>query len=296
VSEADNINEIYVVGSLIPTQPDYKRLLGLITLRQLVLARPDQTAAEIMVADYVVVDVETDQERAAEMMQHYDFLSMPVLDHKGQLAGVLTIDDVLDVIRDEQTEDVLRMGAVVTTDKPYLAIGVWNSVRRRIGWLLLLFVAESFTGSVLRHFEEALEAMVMLAFFIPLIIDSAGNAGSQTSATIIRSLALGEVRLRDWLRVFWRETRVGILLGTALGLIGFLRAILWNTGPGLALVVGITLVVVVVMANAIGSTLPLLAKRMGTDPAVVSGPLITTLADAAGLFFYFSIARLILGI
>jgi magnesium transporter len=240
--------------------------------------------------------VDTDQEEVAQIISKYDFLAIPVLDREGRLAGIVTVDDIVDVLVEEQTEDVLKMGAVGTTDKPYMAIGVLNTVRRRFGWLLLLFVAETFTGTVLRHFQDEIGRLVALSFFVPLLIGTGGNAGSQTVTTITRAIALGEIRFRDWLRVFWRETRAGILLGLALGAIGFARALLWHTSPGLATVVGISMIAIVVWANMVGSLLPIIAKRLGIDPAVMCAPLITTLVDATGLFLYFTIAHFMLRI
>lgn len=294
--DVETLSDLYVVSSLDKTSSEYERLIGVLSLRDLLRSKLKQNISEIMTTELITVTVDTDQEEVARMIQKYDFLAIPVLDRNDRLAGIVTVDDVVDVLIEEQTEDIYKLGAVGTPDKPYMAVGVLNTVKRRLGWLMLLFVAETFTGSVLRHFEQELGSMVALSFFIPLLIGTGGNAGSQTVMTITRALALGEIRFREWLRVCWRETRAGLLLGLALGAIGFFRALMWKTGWQLALVVGLAMVAVVVWANMVGSLLPIGAKRLGLDPAVMSAPFITTLVDATGLFLYFSIAHVLLKI
>jgi magnesium transporter len=293
----ETLTDLYVVEPFQPGRNDSRlRLVGVLSLRALVRARPDRRIADIMETDVISVQVDTDQEEVARIISKYDFLAVPVLDRDGALVGIVTVDDVVDVLMAEQTEDVLALGAVAASEVPYLATGVISTVRQRFGWLLLLFVAETATGTVLRHFERAIAVLPALAFFVPLLIGSGGNAGAQTVTTITRALALGEVRFNDWLRVFWRESRVGLMIGTFLAVISYFRALLWNTTPNVAQVVALSLILIVIWANMVGSLLPIAAKRLGFDPAVMSAPFITTLVDATGLFIYFSLARLLLNL
>jgi magnesium transporter len=218
-----------------------------------------------------------------------------VVGDDGRLVGVITIDDVVDVLVDEATEDIQRFGASEPLDKPYLETTALTVFRKRIGWLLLLFLTETLTGTVLRVFETELAAVVSLAFFIPLLIGTGGNAGSQTTSTIIRALAVDELDKKSWLKPLWHELRVGLLLGIAVGVVAYGRALLWDTGEKVALTVAIALFAIVVWANILGSVLPLAARKLKIDPAVVSGPAMSTLVDATGLFIYFSIAGILLG-
>lgn len=295
--EVETLTDLYVVEPLRPGVANNRyRLAGVLSLRELVRARPDRRIADIMTPEVVTVGVEMDQEEVARIISKYDFFAVPVIDREGALVGIVTVDDVVDVLVEEQTEDVLALGAVKAAETTYLATGVMTTVKQRFSWLLLLFVAETATGSVLRHFEDELSKAVALSFFVPLLIGSGGNAGAQTVTTITRALALGEVRFTDWKRVFWRETRVGLMVGTSLAIIGYFRALLWGTSPQIAQVVACALIVIVIWANMVGSLLPIAAKRLGFDPAVMSAPFITTLVDATGLYIYFSIARVILGL
>jgi magnesium transporter len=222
-----------------------------------------------------------------------------VVDGSRRLLGIVTVDDLVDVLIQEGTEDVLHLGAVAGGDDAeehtsYWAGKITSTVRKRVGWLLLLFVAETFTGSVLRMFQGELQRMTALMFFVPLLIGTGGNAGSQTVTTIVRGLAVGEIRLRDTLRVWWRETSTGVLLGLLLGVFGFLRAILWGQDWKLCATVAVSMATVCIWANTVGSLIPLLARRLKIDPTVVSAPLITTVVDATGLIIYFSIAKVLL--
>jgi Mg/Co/Ni transporter MgtE len=219
-----------------------------------------------------------------------------VLETDGRVVGFVTVEDVIDVLIEEQTEDILRMGAVEpgALDRPYFENPIGHMVRKRIGWLLLLFVAETLTGTVLRYFESELAAVVALSFFIPLLIGTGGNAGSQTVTTIIRSLALHEIKLRDAWRVLSRELGTGLVVGVLIGAVAFGRALLWGTSMPLAATVSITVLVICTWSTTIGSLIPLAAQRVGVDPAVLSAPLITTLVDATGLVIYFTIAKAIL--
>ncbi len=269
---------------------------GVVSLRQLVVAEPDQLLEEIMDREVISVRAGADQEECARLMSRYDLLALPVVDAANKLLGVVTVDDVVDVLVDEATEDIQRLGGAEPLDRPYLDTPILSVFRKRAGWLLLLFVTESLTGSVLRHFEEELSAVVALAFFVPLLIGTGGNAGTQTTSTLIRALAVGEIELRDALSALWHELRVGLLLGLAMAVIAYVRALTWGSSQELALTVSVAIFAIVVWANGLGSLLPLLATRLKIDPAVVSGPVMSTLVDATGLFIYFSIAGLILGL
>lgn len=294
-SLVETLTDIYVVDD--PGRPaKAQTLLGVISLRGLIIAAGERTLGELMTTDLVTVNVDTDQEEVARLISKYDFLAMPVLDRQGKFAGIVTIDDVVDVIVEEGTEDQLRFSGVEpgVINQPYFTTPLWQVARSRAGWLILLFVAETATGSVLRHFEEDLAKVVALSFFVPLLIGTGGNTGAQTVSTIIRGLALGEIQLRDSRRVILREILGGLILGGTLGLIAYLRALLWGSGPQLSLVVGLTILSIVTWANTIGSAIPLVAQRLKIDPALVSAPLITTLVDATGLVIYFSIAKLLL--
>lgn len=275
---------------------DEDRLVGVVPLRALITAPANTLVRDIMEPDVISVTVDTDQEEVARLVAKYDFFAIPVVDREGRLAGIITHDDVLDILEEEFTEDVQRLGGSEPLDRPYFALSIPQMARKRVGWLLLLFVAETFTGSVLRLFKGELEAVVALSFFIPLLIGTGGNAGSQTVTTVIRALALGEVRLSDALRVLGRELSTGLVVGTLLGIVGFGRALLWGTGIPLALVIALTLPAICIWANTVGSLVPLAAEKAGIDPTVVSAPFISTVVDATGLFIYFSIARVILGL
>jgi magnesium transporter len=270
------------------------KLSGEITFRQLVMANPNALLQEVMNPEIISVPVGVDQEEVARLFSRYDLLALPVVDDGGLLVGVITVDDVIDVLVDEAMEDIQRLGASEPLDKPYLETPALSVFRKRIGWLLLLFVTETLTGTVLRHFEEELAAVVSLAFFIPLLIGTGGNAGSQTTSTIIRALALGEMDKKNLLKPLWHELRVGLLLGLGMGIVAFGRALLWQTGSGVALTVAVAIFVIVVWANVLGAVLPLLAHKLKIDPTVVSGPAMTTLVDATGLFIYFTVAGIVL--
>jgi magnesium transporter len=280
------------------------RLQGVVSLRRLLPANPDMRVENLMTREVITARPDTSQEEAARIVSKYSFNALPILDDAHHILGIVTVDDVVDVLVAGETETLLRMGGVsaaAAEDEPwnrgfmnYFGTSIARVVRMRLGWLLLLFVAETLTGSVLRYFEAELAKVVALAFFIPLIIGTGGNAGSQTVSTIIRALALGQIRLRDAWRVLLRETASGFLLGALLCVFAVLRTLLWKSGPQLALVVGLTILSVCAWANIIGSIVPLLAQRFHIDPTVVSAPLITTLVDATGLAIYLLIAKVIL--
>jgi magnesium transporter len=289
--EVDTLSNLYVTDDA-----DATRLVGVVSLRELVRAQPLQRLDEIMTREPITVSVDTDQEEVARLIAKYSFQAMPVLDRSGALAGIVTVDDVLDVLVEESTEDQLRFSGVESEagSRPYFSTSIWRVVRSRVGWLVLLFVAETSTGTVLRHFEDDLAKVVALSFFIPLLIGTGGNTGAQTVSTIIRGLALGEIKTQDTGRVVLRELLSGLLLGALLGMIGFARAMLWHSGVELSAVVGLTILVIVTWANSVGAIIPLVAQRFKIDPALVSAPLITTLVDATGLAIYLMIAKVLL--
>jgi magnesium transporter len=278
------------------TEPESGRLLGAVSLRDLVMAEPERRVAEVMRRKPITVTVNEDQESLAHKIAKYNLLAVPVLEQDGRVVGFVTVDDVIDVLVEEQTEDILRMAAVEpgALDKPYFENPLLRVVRKRIGWLVLLFVAETFTGTVLRYFESELAQVIALSFFIPLLIGTGGNAGAQTVTTIIRSIALGEIRLRDTWRVFTREVSTGVMVGVLIGAIAFGRALLWGAALPLAVTVSITVLAVCAWSTTIGSLIPMAAHRFRIDPTVLSAPLIATLVDATGLVIYFTIAKAIL--
>ena len=271
-------------------------LKGVVSLRQLVVADPLSRLEEIMDPDVISVRVGTDQEECARIISRYDLLALPVVDDVGKLIGMVTVDDVVDVLVDEATEDIQRLGGAQPLDRPYLDTGIASAFRKRVGWLLLLFVTGSLTGTVMQLFEKQLEAVVALAFFVPLLIGTGGNAGTQTTATIIRALGVGEIDLKDALRALRHELLVGLLLGASMAVVAFVRATTWGSGYDLALAVSVAIFAIVLWANGLGSVLPLAATRVKVDPAVVSGPVMSTLVDATGLLIYFSVATVILGL
>ena len=285
--DAEDIYDVYVVDR-------FGRPSGTISMRQLLLEDPAALLIDVVETDLVSVLVGTDQEEVARLMARYDLATLPVVDAQGMLAGVITIDDVVDVLEEETTEDFQRFGGTEPLDRPYLDSSVLTVVRKRIGWLLLLFLTETLTGSVLRHFEDEMAAVVSLAFFIPLLIGTGGNAGSQTTSTIIRALAVEDLDKRGLLRPLFHELLVGILLGSVMGVVAYGRAVLWGTGTAVALTVAVSIFAIVVWANVLGSVLPILASRLRIDPTVVSGPAMSTLVDATGLFIYFTVAGVIL--
>ena len=270
---------------------DTRRLEGIISLRRLVLSDEDQRIGDIMTNDVVLAEATDDQEEVAEMFRKYDLIAIPVVDAETRLIGIITIDDIMDVIDRENTEDFQKMAAMEPSDEAYLEAGVFHLARRRIVWLLVLMVSATFTGGIISRYTALLGAVVALASFIPMLMDSGGNAGSQSSTLIIRGIALGEIGLSDWPKVLWKELRVSLLVGLGLGAVNALRmVVIGQTDPALILTVGITLVCTIVVAKMVGGALPIAAKALGMDPAIMAGPLITTIVDAIALIIFFSIA------
>lgn len=272
------------------------KLIGVVSLLQILKADPKAELHEFMDRSFVSTAPEADQEICARLMSRYDLTALPVVDEDERLVGVITIDDVVDVLEDEATEDIQRLGGANPLDKPYLLTSAWEVARSRIGWLLLLFVTGMFTANVLEYFETTLEKMVALSFFIPLLIDTGGNAGSQTTSTITRALGVGEIERDDAIRVLWHEVKVGLVLGLLVAIAGFVRAWTFNGDVALGLTIGSAVGIIVFWSTSIGSLLPLFASLIGVDPALVSGPLMSTLVDATGLFIYLTVAKWILNL
>ncbi|NKY12526.1 magnesium transporter [Cellulomonas hominis] len=283
--------EVYVTTT--PTDDAGPVLLGVVSFRDLVLAGSDRQVASLMREDVVTVEPTADQEAAARLLHRHRLTALPVV-ADGQLLGVLTPDDVADIVEEEATEDAVRQGGAQPLDVPYLRASPWLLWRKRIVWMLVLFIAEMYTGTVLRAFEEELDTVIALAFFVPLLIGTGGNAGTQITTTLIRAMAVGQVRLRDVGKVLRKELTTGALIAVTIATVGWLRA--WNlgVGPEVALTVAVAAAAIVLWSSLVASVLPLVLRRIGIDPAVVSGPMITTLVDGTGLIIYFEVARLLI--
>ena len=279
----------------LPVTDDARRLMGVLGLRDLVLADPDTKIGDLMDTEVYSARVDQDQEEVARLIQEADLLALPIVDTENRLVGIVTVDDAMQIIEEEQTEDVARAGGAEPLEHPYLSVSVLGLARSRMVWLLALIVAATLTVNVLNVFEGALLEAVVLTLFIPLVIGTGGNAGSQSATTVTRALAVGELRTEDVALVVLREARVGVLLGTMLGGLALVPTWLF-VGWEIAVVVSVTLLAVCTLATLVGSLLPLLARRLGFDPAVMSAPFISTLVDASGLIVYFLVAKAVLGI
>lgn len=288
--DSETINICYVLDA-------QRKLLGTVALRYLLLSEPDEIIGDIMHENVISINTLTDQEEAAAKFKKYDFTSMPVVDNENRLVGIITVDDIVDILEEEATEDIEKMAAIMPSDKPYMKTGIFETFKKRIPWLLLLMVSATFTGQIISHFEKALSACAALIMFIPMLMDTGGNAGGQASVTVIRGLSLGEITYRDTLRIIWKEARVAFLCGVTLAVANFAKLMLFDrVGFSVALVVCLTLVVAILIAKLIGCTLPVLAKRIGFDPAVMASPFITTIVDALSLMVYFQFASRLLGL
>ena len=288
--DSETIDVCYVLDS-------QRKLLGTVALRYLLLSQGDELIGDIMHENVISINTHMDQEEVAGQFKKYDFNTMPVVDNEERLVGIITVDDIVDIMVEETTEDMEKMAAIVPSDKPYMKTSVWETFKKRIPWLLLLMVSATFTGHIITAFEEALSVYVALTAFIPMLMDTGGNAGGQASVTVIRGLSLGEIEYRDVPKVVWKEIRVAILCGTVLAGANFLKLLLLDkVGVAVALVVCITLLAAVLMAMLVGCILPVVAKRLGFDPAVMSSPFITTIVDALSLIVYFQVATMILGL
>ena len=288
--DSETINICYVL--------DHKRtLLGTVALRYLLLSDPEEIIGDIMHENVVSIHTLMDQEEVARQFQKYDFTSMPVVDNENRLVGIITVDDVVDIMEEEATEDIEKMAAIVPSDKPYMKTEVMEIWKKRMPWLLLLMISATFTGSIISSFEDALSSCAILVAYIPMLMDTGGNAGGQASVTIIRGLSLKEIELRDVFKIIWKEFRVAFLCGISLAAANFLKLLFIDRVElSVALVVCLTLVVSVLIAKIVGCTFPMLAKRIGFDPAVMASPFITTIVDAISLIVYFQIASALLGL
>ncbi len=293
--EVKNIYTIYVVD-------DDEKLVGLLSLKNLLTVPLRTPIKEVYNPNIISVKVNTPAEEVALMMDKYDLVVIPVVDSINRLVGRITFDDMVDVLREETTEDAQKMGGVEALEEPYMSTPFWQMIRKRVGWLVILFVGETLTATAMSFFQDQIAKAVILAIFVPLIISSGGNSGSQATSLIIRALALGEITIRDWWKIMKKEFQSGLVLGIILGLIGFLRVALWanfvqDYGPHwmiIGVTVGTALIGVVLWGTLTGSLLPLLLKRFGLDPAVSSAPFVATLVDVTGLVIYFSVSISIL--
>lgn len=288
--DSETINICYVL--------DAKRtLVGTVALRYLLISPPDAVIGEIMHENVIFINTMMDQEEVARQFQKYDFTAMPVVDNENRLVGIITVDDIVDILQEEATEDIEKMAAIVPTDKPYMRTGVLETWKKRIPWLLLLMISATFTGSIITSFEDALSVCVVLTAYIPMLMDTGGNAGGQASVTIIRGLSLDEIEFSDIFKVIWKEARVAMLCGFTLAAANFVKLLVFDrVAITVALVVCLTLVAAVFIAKIVGCILPMLAKKIGFDPAVMASPFITTIVDALSLLIYFRIATAVLHI
>lgn len=289
---------------------DKSRVLqGVVPLKQLLFAKPDDVIEDIMNPNVIFAHTSDDQETVANMISHYDLIALPIVDNENRLVGLVTVDDALDVLEAEATEDIEKMAAILPTDKPYFKTGVFETWKKRIPWLLLLMVSATFTSMIIRNYESKIAHVAILTAFFPMLMDTGGNAGGQTSVTVIRSLSLGEIRLRDVFRVIWKEFRVACLCGLTIAAATFLKVFaidfkfqastmlesgVLQNNLIICAVVCITVFFAIVVAKLVGALLPIGAKRIGFDPAVMASPFITTIVDAVTLMIYFAVASLLL--
>ncbi len=288
--DSETINICYVVTK-------HKVLVGTVALRYLLIMKPDDVIGDIMNTNVISIGTMTDQEEAARMFQKYGFTAMPVVDNETRMVGIITIDDVVDILEEEATEDIEKMAAIMPSDKPYPKVGIFETYKNRIPWLLFLMISATFTGAIITGFEDALSAFVVLTAYIPMLMDTGGNAGSQSSVSIIRGLSLKEIVFEDLFSIIWKEIRVAFLCGITLAAANFVKLLLIDKlQVEVALVICLTLFIVVLIAKMVGCCLPMLASKVGFDPAVMASPFITTIVDALSLLVYFNIATSLLHI
>jgi magnesium transporter len=287
--EAEIISYIYVTGAR-------GELVGVVSLKEIILAHPQTRLSDIATKDVISVPADMEQEEVANILSRYSFYALPVVDHQNRLIGIITYDDVVEVIQEEATEDIHKLGGSQPLDEPYFKTSMWSLFGKRIVWLLILFVGGAYTSNVLQSYQGILDKVVTLSFFIPLLIGTGGNTGSQIVSTLVRALGVGEVKFTDLLRVIRKELVTGILLGISLGAVGYVRAALMGVDTDIGAVVALSALFIVLWASMVSAALPLILHRLKIDPAVVSGPLITTLVDGTGLIIYLSIAKAILNL
>lgn len=274
-----------------------RRLVGTVALRYLLLSDPDEVIGDIMHENVISIHTHADQEEAAAQFQKYGFTAMPVVDNENRMVGIITVDDIVDILQEEATEDIEKMAAVMPSDRPYLKTSVVEGWKKRIPWLLLLMISSTFTSKIISSFEDALSICVVLTAYIPMLMDTGGNAGGQASAIIIRGLSLNEVEFKDWFRVAGKEIRIAVMCGATLAVANFVKLLVFDhVAVSVALVICLTLVCAVMIAQIVGCSLPMIAKKLGFDPAVMASPFITTIVDALSLLVYFSIATYVLGL
>ena len=288
--DKETINICYVIDSS-------RKLEGIIPIRKLILSDPSEILEDIMETNFVSVHTLDDQEEVANIFRKYDLIAVPVVDNENRLVGIITVDDIVDIIEEENTEDFHKMAAIQPSDEEYLKTKVTALAKHRVIWLLVLMISATFTGTIIQRFEEVLQSVVVLTYFIPMIMDTGGNAGAQSATLIIRGLALDEISLSDIFKVIWKELKVSILVGISLAVINFARIIIMRQASAIiAATVSVSMLFTVILAKVIGGSLPILAKKIGLDPAIMAGPLITTIVDALALLAYFSIASWVLGL
>ncbi len=274
-----------------------RKLKGVVTVKELLLADENATIREIMEDNVISVNTSEDKEVVADLFDKYDLLALPVVDKENRLVGIITVDDAIDVMQEEVTEDMELMAAITPTDKPYLKMSVFENFKKRIPWLMLLMVSATFTEKIITHFEGALTSCVVLTAFIPMLTGTCGNCGNQSSSTIIRGISLGEIEFKDTFKVVFKEFSIALICGLALAVVNFAKLMIFNNiGWKIALVVSITMIAAVVFAKVVGSILPVVAKKIGFDPAVMSSPFISTIVDAVTLLIYFFIASSLLNL
>jgi magnesium transporter len=285
--DAETLEVVYVVG-------EHNRLLGLLTLRNLLLADPAERVLDAMQTNVISVPPELDQEEVAHTLSKYDLHTLPVVDQAGILLGVITADDVLDVVAEEQSEDVQKMAAVAPIGESYVDATAFTFIKKRAPWLMILFVSGFFTTTAMKAFDGVLASITQLAFYVPLLIAAGGNSGSQSSTLVIRALAMGQIATKDWWRVLLRETAQGLVLGTMLAVFGVARVLVAGDGVAVAAVIGLTIMGIVLMGCIVGGMMPILLSRLGIDPATSSTPFIATMVDVLGIVIYLGLAQLLL--
>lgn len=288
--DKETINTCYVIDG-------NRKLEGIVSLRKLILHESEVLIKDMMNTKIIAIDTGMDQEEIADLFKKYDLLAMPVVDKENRLVGIITIDDIVDIIEQENTEDMQKMAAMQPSEEEYLKTNVFTLAKHRVIWLLVLMISATFTGNIIKQFEEVIQSVVVLAAFIPMLMDTGGNAGSQSATLVIRGIALNEIELGDIFKVLWKEFRVSVIVGLILSVVNFLRIYFFEkTDLKISITVCVSLFLTVVLAKIVGGVLPIIAKRLKLDPAIMASPLITTIVDAVALFTYFTMASWMLGL
>ena len=287
--DAETVDIIYVVDN------EWK-LLDDVPIKRFILAKPDQIVADIMDFNFICIEAKQDQEQAYHLIERYDLTVLPVVDTDGVLLGIVTVDDIIDVLEEEVTEDFHKTSAINPVEEKYTLATPFLLYKKRVGWLTILLLADFISSNILAHYEFALKAVISLAFFIPILIDSGGNTAAQSSTLVIRALATGELTLKKWFQVVRKELLIGLMLGLTLASILYIRSFFWKGGPQVGLVVGFSMFIIIIWANLLGSLLPIILTKFKFDPAVISSPLLTTIVDSTGLINYFTSAQFIFGL